>query len=93
MCNLLENFEKVLLTTCSSCEYCTVVALQAIFEEWNQNTPNVAANLQGWNVTGLNQSYPYPCFIEVPWKGVLCLECVNPNISSTDKIKIIVVEL
>jgi hypothetical protein len=70
-----------------------VVALQAIFEEWNQNTPNVAANLQGWNVTGLNQSYPYPCFIEVPWKGVLCLECVNPNISSTDKIKIIVVEL
>ncbi|CAM6001206.1 unnamed protein product [Sphagnum balticum] len=60
--------------TCSSCEYCTVVTLQAIFKAWNQSTPKVAANLPGWNDT-----YAFPCFVDVPWKGVLCLQYVNPN--------------
>jgi hypothetical protein len=52
-----------------------VVALRAIFKAWNQNTPNVAANLPGWN-----DSYGFPyCFVDVPWKGVLCLHYVDPN--------------
>jgi len=78
---LLENFEKVLPMTCSSCEYCTVVALQAIFEAWNQGTPNVAAKLPRWN-----GSSPFPCSVDVPWKGVLHLQYVNPTITSNSNI-------
>jgi hypothetical protein len=80
---LLENFEKVLLMTCSSCEYCTVAALQAIFGAWNQSTPNVAANLPGWT-----DNDPYPCFGYPPWKGVLCLSYVNPNVTTTSSSNI-----
>jgi hypothetical protein len=85
----LENFEKVLLMTCSSCEYCTVAALQAIFEAWNQSTPNVAANLPGWTLTGdTDDGYSIPCFAEVPWKGVLCLQYVDPNMTTTSNSNI-----
>jgi len=51
-----------------------LAALQAIFGAWNQSTPNVAANLPGWNSDVDN-----PCFVDVPWKGVLCLHYVDPN--------------
>jgi hypothetical protein len=53
-----------------------VTALQAIFRAWNQSTPNVAANLPGWNdeITG-----SLPCFDFISWKGVLCLHYVDPN--------------
>jgi hypothetical protein len=52
-----------------------VAAMQAIFRAWNQSTPNVAANLPGWN----DNTYEFPCFAYEPWKGVLCLQYVNPN--------------
>jgi hypothetical protein len=58
-----------------------VVALQAIFEAWNRGTPNVAANLPRWN-----DSSPFPCFVDVPWKGVLRLQDVNPTITSNSNI-------
>jgi hypothetical protein len=58
-----------------------MVTLQAIFEAWNQGTPNVAANLPGWN-----DSSPYPCFVDVPWKGVLCLQYIIPTITSNSNI-------
>jgi hypothetical protein len=79
----LENSEKVLLMTCSSCEYCTAVALQAISKAWNQSTVNGTANLPGWNFTGSNGD-PWPCFADVPWKGVLCLQYVDPNSTTTN---------
>jgi hypothetical protein len=63
-----------------------VVALQAILEAWNQGTPNVAAYLPGWNVTS-----PFPCFVDVPWKGVLCLQYVNPTITSNSNISTYIV--
>jgi hypothetical protein len=53
--------------------------MKAIFRAWNQSTPNVAANLPGWNdyIDG------FPCFVgDAPWKGVLCLQSVNPNITT-----------
>jgi hypothetical protein len=63
-----------------------VVALQAIFEAWNHSTPKVAANLPGWNDT-----YAFPCFVDVPWKGVLCLQYVNPTITSNSNISTYIV--
>jgi hypothetical protein len=54
-----------------------VDALQAILKAWNQSTP--AANLPGWSLTGSNDSFSFPCFVDVPWKGVLCLQYVDPN--------------
>jgi hypothetical protein len=55
-----------------------VDALVAISKAWNQSTLNGTANLPGWNFTG----YPLPCFGDVPWKGVLCLQYVDPNSTS-----------
>ncbi len=75
--------------TCSSCEYCTVDALQAIFEAWNQSTPNIAENLPGWRLLiGSNGNFNYPCFnaSDLPWKGVLCLQYVDPNTTSNSNI-------
>jgi hypothetical protein len=58
-----------------------VDALQAIFEAWNQSTPNIAENLPGWGLlTGSNGNFNYPCLaFHLPWKGVLCLQYVDPN--------------
>jgi hypothetical protein len=51
--------------------------MQAIFRAWNQSTPNVAANLPGWND---ESDGFFPCLSNyVPWKGVLCLHYVEAN--------------
>ncbi|CAK9237261.1 unnamed protein product [Sphagnum troendelagicum] len=55
-----------------------LAALQAIFGAWNQSTPNVAENLFGWNGDNI-----YPCISPIPWKGVLCLHYVDPNITTS----------
>ncbi|KAH9553231.1 hypothetical protein CY35_09G108300 [Sphagnum magellanicum] len=56
-----------------------VVALQAISKAWNQST----FNSTGWNFTGSNGD-PYPCFDDVPWKGVLCIQYFYPNNTTTN---------
>ncbi|KAH9553217.1 hypothetical protein CY35_09G107200 [Sphagnum magellanicum] len=64
-------------------------ALQAIFEAWNHSTPNIAENLPGWGLlTGSNGNFNYPCFnaSDLPWKGVLCLQYVDPNTTSNSNI-------
>jgi hypothetical protein len=72
-----------------------VDALQAIFEAWNQSTPNIAENLPGWKLTGSNGSFSFPCFSKsfLPWKGVLCLQYVDPNSTTTNNPTNVVVGL
>jgi len=64
-----------------------VAALQAILGAWNQSTPNVAGNLPGWN----SNNFPFPCFDIHIWKGVLCLQYVNPNSTNSNYFSTIVV--
>jgi hypothetical protein len=72
-----------------------VDALQAIFKAWNQSTPNIAENLPGWKLTGSNYTYniPFPCFGDVPWKGVLCLQYVDPTSNANVSTLAVVVGL
>jgi hypothetical protein len=62
-------------------------ALQAIFKAWNPSTSNITTNLPGWT-SGSNYNYSLPCYFETPWKGVLCLRYVEPNMTTTSNSNI-----
>lgn len=65
-----------------------VTALQTLWLQWSQSTPDLAINLAGW------KDNPYdlycPCHTE-SWGGVLCIEV--PKTSPKDTYNVLVIGL
>jgi len=66
----------------------TVNALQNLWVQWSQSTPDLAINLAGWKD---NPNWLYcPCYNE-SWGGVLCIDV--PRTSPKDSYNVLVIGL
>lgn len=67
-----------------------VTALQTLWLDWSQSTPDLAINLAGWKN---NPSAHYcPCYNE-SWGGVLCINVPVPSAMAVDTYNVLVIGL